>query len=70
MHEEIYTCFQVTKAGILKRDAEFSVCLSAYVHLHGRMREQHSFLALPAQTLKGTKAAVNPPVGPTRLTPS
>lgn len=61
MHEEIYTCFQVTKAGILKRDAEFSVCLSAYVHLHGRMHEQHSFLALPAQTLRGRKRRSTPP---------
>lgn len=30
MNEELYTCFQVTNAGIVKRDTGFCVCVSLH----------------------------------------
>lgn len=60
MHEEIYTCFQVTKAGILNRDAEFGVCVCVSVYVHLRRRMQRT-AQLPSFYLfrhtVGTKAA-------------
>lgn len=67
MHEEIYTCFQVTEAGILKRDAEFSVCLCTLAWAYAWTAQLPSFTCSDTQ---GTKAAVDHPVGPTRPTSS
>ena len=70
IHEEIYTCFQVTEAGILNRDAESTlcvcvmcvcVCVMCLCTCVGACTNSTASQLYLFRRSEGTKAAVNPP---------